>query len=187
MNLYEAWPGSIRIYNASKKPILWGAALLFDVEDSSRYYWPGHTDSNTNQANVGRSMDLCYENLNGRVARSGTCDYVTNYGAKGSASASCKKADGSRCDNITWDDPESGFRGLHRGMYYQPPVIENAGGPAVLYTDPFGMNAQAAPFAGSVKQMISSKSVNHTRLGPTDPRINDKEHDDGGGTVHAPN
>jgi hypothetical protein len=91
MNLYEAWPGSIRIYNASKKPILWGAALLFDVEDSSRYYWPGHTDSNTNQANVGRSMDLCYENLNGRVARSGTCDYVTNYGAKGSASASCKK------------------------------------------------------------------------------------------------
>jgi len=187
MNMYEAWPGSIRIYNASGKSLLWGANLLFDVEDSSRYYWPNHIDANTGQANVGRSMDLCYENFNGRVARSGTCDYVTNYGARGSASASCKKADGSRCDNITWDDPESGFRGLHRGMYFQPPVIENAGGPTVLYTDPFGGNGKAAPFSGSVKQMISAKNVNHNMLGQTDPRINDKEHDDGGGTVHAPN
>ncbi len=167
MNFYEAWPGTISLSTSGGRRLLWGANLLFDVEDANRYFYPGKPN------NVGYSMDLCYEKLaGGRQARGGSCDSVTNYG---------------KITGITWDDPRSAFRGLHRGMYFQPPVLENAGGSEVWYTDVFGGKAQTTPFAGSVKQYLSAKNVNHNSFGQTDPRINDRSHDDGNGTVHAPN
>lgn len=167
MNFYEAWPGTITLTTAGGKRLLWGANLLFDVEDANRYFYPGKPN------NIGYSMDLCYEQLaGGRQARGGTCMHATNYG---------------RTTGITWDDPRSAFRGLHRGMYFQPPVLENADGADVWYTDVFGRNASRTPFAGSVKQLLSRKNVNHNTFGQTDPRVNDRAHDDGKGTVHAPN
>jgi hypothetical protein len=74
-------------------------------------------------------------------------------------------------------------------MYFQPGVLNNSGGSEFVYTDPFGRNAQATPFPGSTKQEISAKNLNYgTIFGfPIDPRVNDRYHNDGGGTVHAPN
>lgn len=172
INPYEAWIQTLRVSTAAGKDLISGINFTFDVEDASRYYWPGHTDPNTGQANLGRAMDLCYENFNGRVYRHVLCDSATKNGS---------------IQGIKWDDPRSAFRGIHRGMYFQPPVLTNARGAAVWYSDPFGGNAQTTPFPGSIKQLIPSKNVNYNNLGQTDPRVNDRVEDDGGGTVHAPN
>ena len=80
-------------------------------------------------------MDLCYDTSLlsvGRKYRGGPCDWATNYG---------------QITGITWDDPRSAFRGVHRGMNYST--------------------------------LIGGLSI--------DPRVTDREHDDGQGSVHAPN
>jgi hypothetical protein len=187
-NMYEAWPATLEVANASGKVLASGINLLFDVEEANRYYYPdslkvqrGYVDAAGNPkgpANLGYSMDLCYDNSlasAGKKYRGGPCDWSTNYGA---------------ITNITWDDPRSGFRGINRGMYFQPAILDNAGGPEFWYTDPFGRNGQTAPFAGAVKQQVTAKKLNYSSLMngvPTDPRVNNREHEDGNGTVHAPN
>ncbi len=167
MNMYEAWATSMRLQTTSGKTVLSGVNLTFDVEEANRYYYPGKPN------NVGYAMDLCYERLaNGNEARGGTCGTVTNYG---------------QIKGITWNDTRSGFKGIHRGMYFQGPTLSNAGGSEVLYTDPYGRNGQSTPFAGSVKQVLSAKNVNYGDFGVIDPRQNDHVFDDGEGTVHGPN
>ena len=179
-NLYEAWPANLSIVTASGKEILGGINLLFDVNDANRYYYPESLKSQRGYnnpdagTNVGFSMDLCYENFGGKIARHNQCDAATNYG---------------QIKGIAWDDPRSAFRGLNRGMYFKPASIDNAGGPAVVYTDVFGKKATATPFAGSIKQLLPSKTLNYNALinDPIDPRVTMRYHSDGNGTVHAPN
>lgn len=179
--MYEAWPASLSIEDRSGRRLASGINLLFDVQDANRYFYPEATKRlrgyNNPEAglNVGFSMDLCYDrSLPGRQSRGGICDWATNYGQL----------------SIKWNDPRSGFRGLNRGMYFQPAVLNNAGGSEFVYTDPYGKNAQSTPFTGSVRQQISTKNVDYGRdiiQDAIDPRVIMRTHDDGGRTVHAPN
>jgi hypothetical protein len=182
-NLYEAWPASLSIKAATGKTLVSGINLLFDVEDANRYFYPdalkaqrGYVNPDA-KPNTGFTMDLCYDTslqAQGRIARGGLCEYATNYG---------------QIKGIKWNDPRSAFRGLHRGMYFMPATLDNAGGPEYWYTDPFGENASQTPFAGSIRQQLTPANINYgTTFGvPIDPRVNDREHSDGNGTVHAPN
>ncbi len=49
--------------------------------------------------------------------------------------------------DVTWDDPRSQLNGLVREVYFNQTVINNAAGPKVWYTDPFG--GHASPIARS--------------------------------------
>jgi len=182
-NLYEAWPASLKISDKSGKNLVSGINLLFDVENAGRYYYPedlkaknGYNNPEA-KTNLGFTMDLCYDtslSSLGRIARSGMCDYATNYGA---------------IKNIKWNDPRSPFDGTHRGMYFQPGSLDNADGNEFVYADPFGKNAQSIPFPGSIKQQVSAKKLDYSQIFGflIDPRVNDRSHDDGNNTVHVPN
>jgi hypothetical protein len=61
--------------------------------------------------------------------------------------------------------------------------IDNAGGPMVWYTDPYGRHGSPTPFPGSVRQVIAPVK---TVLNPHGPTIgNDRFY--GGPGVRAPN
>lgn len=180
-NFYEAWPASLSVVTPAGKNLVSGINLLFDVEDANRYYYPDALKTQRGYNNPaagpdrGFSMDLCYENFNGRIAHGGPCEIATNYGA---------------IKGIQWDDPRSAFKGIHRGMYFQPASIDNAGGPQYWYSDPFGFNAQTTPFPGSIKQQITPANLNYSSLinnQSIDPRVTDRIHSDGNRSVHAPN
>lgn len=176
-NAYEAWPVAVSVMKPNGTPLLDGLNLLFDVEDSIRYYYPGHIDPVSGLVdNLGHVQDLCYENLNGRMARGGQCDTSTNFG---------------QIKGITWDDPRAGFRGLSRGVYYKPGISHNAGGATIWYTDPFGKNAQTTLCAGCLPQFISADSTSYSALAGAgveeSANVLNEFHSDGGGSVHAPN
>jgi hypothetical protein len=182
-NFYEAWPTSLSVVTSQRRALAAQINLLFDVEDAVRYYYPEPVKAARRYANAsaganrGFAMDLCYDDSlasQGRRARGGTCDTATKYGT---------------ITDITWDDPRSGFRGLHRGMYFMPAVVDNPG-PEVWYSDPFGTSATTTPFVGAIRQDISRARVDYSRLirsVPVDPRVVDRRHADGNGAVHAPN
>jgi hypothetical protein len=178
-NLYEAWPASLGVHNDSGTAIVEGPHLLFDVNDAVRYYYPESLKAERGYAarrpelagtDLGYAQDLCREALGPRRARYGLCD----------------EAD----ETVSWDDPRAGFRGLNRGMYFKAVVIRNAGGPAVWYTDPFGGRASKKAFPGALRQWVATRTVDYGQLIrgiPLDPRVAMRLHDDGRGTVHAPN
>jgi hypothetical protein len=174
-NMYEAWPASMAITASTGKRLVEGVDLLFDVGDANRYYYPearkqqnGYNNPDAG-LNLGYSMDLCYENFGGRRSSGGQCSGVAS--------------------GVKWNDPRSVFRGINRGMYFDPPITNNSGGSEVWYTDPFGKNGRTTPFVGSVRQFITPKNVNYASFisGAIDPRVILRVHDDGGRTVHAPN
>jgi hypothetical protein len=186
-NLYEAWPASLSIRRANGTPLVSGINLLFDVQDAARYFYPEALKVQRGYhlwrpelagTNLGYSMDLCYDRsleAQGRRYRGGPCDWATNYG---------------QIQGIDWNDPRSGFRGLNRGMYFQPGFVDNLGGPTVWWTDPYGGRASTTPFPGAIRQVLSAKRVDYSTLiggAPIDPRVASRFHDDGNGTVHAPN
>ena len=169
-NPYEAWPVNIALTQPNGNPVVDGLNLLFDVEDSIRYYWPGHASDGTTVDNLGHFQDLCTENFNGRTFRGGVCDQGTRSAA--------------------WNSPQAGFKDLNRGVYFKPGVTHNAGGSSVWYTDPFGNHAQTTPFPGSIKQgPISLDTLNYAQKagGFESANVINKYHDSGSGTVHAPN
>ena len=183
-NLYEAWSASLSLATKSGRRISEQINLLFDVEDPIRYFYPEQQKDlrgYSNQAagaNRGFAMDLCYDRslaAQSRRYRGGLCAVATDH---------------DRIPDIGWDDPRSAFRGLHRGMYFMPAVIDNANGPSIWYADPLGGSASTVSFAGAIAQQVSRKRLNYSTLiegRPIDPRVTDRIHDDGGGTVHAPN
>jgi hypothetical protein len=71
-----------------------------------------------------------------------------------------------------------------------PAVLDNQNGATDWYTDPFGKQGTTAPFPGAVRQRVTKATMNYsTLIGglSIDPRVTDREHDDGQGSVHAPN
>lgn len=161
---YEIWAGGLRIRNSAGKVLATNSGS-WEVLDAIRYY-------NPNSANkISYTADWCYETLGNRKARGGTCDAMTNYGS---------------IQGITFDDPRSRYRGLHRGQYILPHFLDNVGGATIMYSDPFGGNAQATPFPGAVKQYIAPVRATTQGLN-SDPRIMLRNFDNGGNTVHAPN
>lgn len=183
-NPYEAWPASLAVRMANGQALVEGINLLFDVNDAARYFYPedlkvlrGYDRQRPELAGtqMGYLQDLCYERLAGRRARHVMCDWSTDYG---------------NLQGIGWDHPRAAFRGLHRGMYFQPGVLRNAAGPGTWYTDPFGGRAAVAPFPGSIRQSLTARSLSYSELiqgAPIDPRVAMRWHADGKGTVHAPN
>ena len=183
-NMYEAWPAELAITEAGGRPVAQGLAVLFDVNDAARYYYPaatkrlrGYDREHPELAgtDLGYTHDLCTEQLDGRRARHVLCD------------DSAAAAGGER---VAWDDPRAAFRGLNRGMYFNPAVLDNAGGPTVWYTTPFGDRASKTPFPGALHQELSARRVDYSSLisgHPIDPRIAQRVHDDGRRTVRAPN
>lgn len=186
-NFYEAWPASLTLSRPGGSRIAQGVNLLFDVQDAARYYYPEDLKQlrgyhlqrpELNGTGLGYSMDLCYDQTlaaQNRQARGGACDWATQFG---------------QVQGINWDDPRSGFRGLNRGMYFQPPRLDNAGGPGRWYTDPYGGAASSTPFPGSVAHSLSTRNIDYSSLiggQSIDPRVAQRVHSDGGGSVHAPN
>ncbi len=181
VNTYEAWPGSMNITGKTGQELVRGVDLLFDVENSMRYYQPGKTHPEmgataAKYTDAGFTMDLCYETLaNGNRSRGGACDIATNYGT---------------IKGISWDDSRSAFKGTHRGVYFKPGDVKNSAGPALWYTDPFGENAQTTPFPGSIKQYVIQRDINYGQkygggVAFTDPTLIDRDYENS--TVHAPN
>ncbi len=121
---------------------------------------------------VGRPIAVCYE--------------VTPTGAR---------AQGEECDQstangtivgVTFDDPRSVFNGVDRVVDVNANVVDNADGPELWYTDPFGKHGRTAPFPGSIQQFISR--INNTRggLNASGPGIG-QDRSYGGPRVHSPN
>jgi len=161
---YEEWDGTLRVVKSNGTEIA-STNGSWEVLDAIRYFNPASPNL------ISYISDLCYEKTaDGRMTHGGACDQMTNYG---------------KVTGITWDDRRSAFQGRERGQYMSYHRIQNAGGAEVWYTDPFGRNAQTTPFAGSIRQVVSP--VNLPDIQNADPRIVQREHDSGGGTVHAPN
>ena len=135
----------------------------FQVPMPSRYYDPDAA------ALVGRPMNMCYATeSNGDMARGGACATATGSGA---------------IPGITWDDPRSPFNGVQRKVDINGNRISNGSGPAVWYTDPYGLHGRAESFPGSVRQVIS---VVNTALNPHGPTIG-QGRNYGAPGVRAPN
>lgn len=169
-NAYEAWPVSLVLKKSNGSDIATSLALLQDVEDSARYYNPGHVDPISGLVdNVGHMQDLCYEVIGGNRARGGPCDGMPA--------------------GVSWDDPRAAFRGLSRGVYMKAGTFFNAAGPTTWYSDPFGENAQTTPFPGSVKQFVTKDTIDYaaSQNAFVTGTVFNEVHDDGHGSVHAPN
>jgi hypothetical protein len=137
----------------------------FAVFAPSRYYDGGRGDL------TGRSLDACYEvEPNGDRAAGGACSASTDDGG---------------VSDVTWDDPRSTLNGLVREVYFNQTVLNNAGGPKVWYTDPFGGHADTVAFPGSVKQKLAS--LDNTRPWPLESQAFGATRSYGGNGVHAPN
>jgi hypothetical protein len=88
---------------------------------------------------------------------------------------------------VSFDSPDSPYKGLHRGQYLNSHRIYNAGGPEYWYTDVFGGNPRTAPFPGSIRQRVSSVDADLVNKIRFQPRVVQRIFDDGNATVHAPN
>src|SRR6266852_5706419 len=110
-------------------------------------------------------------------------------------SNSIEREEGEECDQstangtivgVTFDDPRSVFNGVDRVVDVNANVVDNADGPELWYTDPFGKHGRTAPFPGSIQQFISR--INNTRggLNASGPGIG-QDRSYGGPRVHSPN
>lgn len=162
-NPYEAWPVNISITSATGQTVLTGINLLFDVLDPIRYFDPSR------QNRVAYFTELCYEvKPNGDRFRGGTCSGIPA--------------------GISWDDPRAPHRGLNRGVYFKPATtINNANGPQVWYTDPFGGSGRSTNFPGALKQLIVQRNLDYGRQfnGNPVPEVIIRYH--AGQGVHGPN
>ena len=115
---------------------------------------------------------MCYEvTPAGNAARGGACAASTSNGT---------------VLGITFDDPRSLFDGTDRVVDINSNFIDNAGGPEVWYTDPFGKHGQTQPFPGSIRQFVARINNDRGGLELAGPGIGgDREY--GGPRVHAPN
>lgn len=132
--LYEAWGSANYLRTADGRQLAYFDPG-FAVFSPSRFFDPARPDS------TGRSVDVCFMEENGRRARGGECDATTVNGS---------------ITSLPYDDPRSAFNGLVREVYFNQTWLTNAGGAAVLYTDPFGNRAQSTPFPGSVRQVVAA-------------------------------
>jgi hypothetical protein len=160
--LHESWQTSNQVRSESGRTLA-SFDPYFQVPAPSRYYDPAATGL------VGRPIDMCYAaEPNGDRARGGACAESTAEG---------------QIAGIGWDDPRSPFNGVKRKVDINGNRIDNAGGPLVWYTDPYGKHGGATPFPGSVRQVIASVK---TVLNPHGPTIG-QDRFYGGPGVRAPN
>jgi hypothetical protein len=163
-NFYEFWLTGNYFRTATGRQIAYFDPG-FAVFDPSRYF------DATAPNSLRRVIDLCWEvEPNGDRARGGACDVATNYG--------------QRTTPLAWDDPASPFAGTHREVYFNNFHLENAGGPRLWYTDPYGGNAAPAPFPGAIRQWVAAITDSRPTL---ESQALGADRDYGGHGVHAPN
>ncbi len=144
---------------------LFSANPYYQVRNSSRFY-----DSAIHPT-VGRQIAACDEvNAGNLKLRGGYCEDATEGGA---------------ISGLTFDDPRSTFDGARRIVDINNNNFNNADGPEVWYTDPFGRHGRTEPFTGSIRQYVAKKS-NEVGLDANGPVIGGNSHYGGNG-VHAPN
>jgi hypothetical protein len=137
--LHETWETSNSIRRADGRTLV-HFNPYFQVRLPSRFHDPALAPV------VGRPIDVCYEvTPTGERARGGACDRSTNEG---------------QITGLTFDDPRSEFKGADHFVDINANNISNADGPEVWYTDAYGRNGRTEPFAGSIRQFISSVDNN---------------------------
>ncbi len=100
--------------------------------------------------------------------------------------------------NKQFDSTQSNFKGLKRTTYFGRNRVSNPGGSQIWWTDPIGGNAVTTQFASGLKQKISSVEADIQRVQSRiqqlfgasnflNDRAIQRQFNNGGGTVHAPN
>jgi hypothetical protein len=165
-NFYEIWIGSSAIKTASGEVLVASTTPQFAVFNPIRFFDPGKPN------NLGYLIELCYE---------------TEANGDRALGLPCNQLDGQ--SRLTWDDPASIFTGTKRETYFQAGYINNANGPVLWYSDPYGNNAQTTPFPGSVKQYIVAQDIDFGRKynGVVNTSAYGADRLYGGNGVHAPN
>jgi hypothetical protein len=163
--LRESWETSNSIRTENGRTLAFFNPY-FQVTLPSRFYDPALASL------VGRPIDVCYEvTAAGEQARGGACSASTSNGT---------------IPGILFDDPRSAFDGVSRVVDINDNFIDNADGPTVWYTDPFGRHGRTQPFAGSIRQMIAKIDNDRGGLDLEGPTIG-RGRDYGSPRVHAPN
>ncbi len=161
--LHESWQQSLVLRTPEGK-VLASMNPYFQVFQPSRFYDPAKSDI------TGRPIDMCYfVEANGDQARGGACGAATQNGS---------------LTGIVYDDPRSPFNGVRRVFDMNSLNVENADGPTVWYTDPFGGHAKTSPFPGSIRQFLAR--IDNTGLDLSGPGIGSNRNYGGVG-VHPPN
>jgi hypothetical protein len=159
--LHESWQQSLSIRTENGRRIA-SMDPYFQVFQPSRFHDPSKADL------TGRPIDMCYvTEANGDHAQGGLCA-VTQGGSLA----------------LAFDDPRSPFNGVRRVLDVNSFDIDNANGPTVWYSDPFGGHAKTTPFPGAIRQFIAK--IDNTGLNLSGPGIG-SQRNYGGAGVHAPN
>ena len=76
----------------------------------------------------------------------------------GEVEANGDRANTAWCDSgaIAFDDARSAFDGTSRDTYLGGTTVENAGGPKLWWTDPYGGHARTTPFPGGICQLVGT-------------------------------
>lgn len=159
--LYENWRSENVLRSASGDAIA-SFDPWFAVRNPSRYYSaPGV---------VGRTLDAAWEtdaSDDGRANRPPWTDVAA-------------------LDPFEYRDPRSPFDGAQRDIYIGETEVTNDAGPERWYTDPYGENGQATPFAGAICQLVSASD--NSAYPPLRRRLFGRDDDYGAANgVHAPN
>ena len=162
--LRESWEVSISIRTAEGR----GLAHFnpyFQVLDPSRFYDPTEPD------NVGRSVAVCFEEM------------ANGFRPFGDACAA--STDSWTLADLAYDDPRSAFAGARRFVDINGNDLDNAEGPSVWFTDPFGRNARPDSFPGAIRQRLATID-NGRGIGSSGPTIG-RDRPYSGNGVHPPN
>ncbi len=161
--LHESWETSNSIRSDDGHTLAFFNPY-FQANRPSRFHDPAAPNV------TGRPIDVCYEvTAAGEQAQGEDCDESTG----GSA-------------GVLFDDPRSVFDGVLRFVDINDNRIDNAGGPTVWYTNPFGRNGRTQPFPGSVRQVIAALDNDFGELDPQFPTVGRSRYY-GTPQVHAPN
>lgn len=137
----------------------------FAVFDPSRYRDPAATSTN----GLARMLDLSWE--------------VTADLRRANADPWTRATD---LEPFGFADPRSPFSGSRREFFLKETTVQNADGPRLWWTDPWGENGSLEPFPGAICQLIGQTDNSDRR--PLGQRLFSGDgRDYGGDGVHAPN
>jgi hypothetical protein len=160
---HESWQTSNSVRIAGGKTVA-SFNPYFQVFSPSRFYDPGVAGI------TGRPIAECDAMNPARNLNDDLCAESTNNGA---------------LTGLAYDDARSQFNGVRRFMDINENNLDNADGPEVWYTDPFGHNASRNPFPGSIRQWVA-KVKNNYGFNVNGPAIGfDRNY--GAPSTHAPN
>ncbi len=160
--LHESWQTSSQIRLSDGRTIA-SFNPYFQVLNPARLYDPAASN------NLGHTIDLCY---------------LTNGAGNRVRGSRCTEVLALPISQLTFDDPRSPFDGIERVVDINANRLENALGPPVWYTDPFGKHGSTESFPGSIRQFVAQ--LNNASVRMNGPRIG-LNRNYGSSEVHAPN